>query len=69
MKHKVYIKMLSNIHANIQKGWSQYSLYFYIGGVSAIIGGFFKLAGIASLIITLAFFYIMGKMHAHIETE
>jgi len=57
-------KELFEIHNYIQIGWSQYSMYFYISGVSAIIGGFFKLAGIGAFILTITFFYFMGKTHA-----
>jgi len=56
-------KELFEIHNYIQTGWSQYSMYFYISGVAAIIGSFFKLAGIGAFILTLAFFYFMGKAH------
>ncbi len=60
-------RYLYNIHVNIQRGWSQYSLYFYVSGISAIIGGFFKLAGIGAFIFTLAFFYLAGRMHKRIN--
>ena len=57
-------KELFEIHTYIQIGYSQYSMYFYITGISAIIGGFFKLAGIGAFILTITFFYFMGKTHA-----
>ena len=57
-------KELFEIHTYIQIGWSQYSIYFYITGISAIIGGFFQLAGIGAFILTITFFYFMGKTHA-----
>jgi len=57
-------KELLEIHNYIQIGYSQYSMYFYIAGISAIIGGFFKLAGIGAFVLTITFFYFMGKTHA-----
>lgn len=42
-------------------------MYFYIVGISAIIGGFFNLAGILAFISTLLFFYMMGRTHTKIE--
>ena len=62
-------KELFEIHSYIQTGWSQYSMYFYISGISAIIGGFFKLAGIGAFILTLAFFYFMGKAHTTVARQ
>jgi hypothetical protein len=58
-----HILNLHNIHEVLKEGWTEYNLYFYIGGISVIIGGFFNVAGVAALIITLAFFYYMGKLH------
>ncbi len=56
-----------NIVRTIKKGWDAWNWVFYIGGISTIIGGYFKLAGVASLIVALAFFYFMGKFHEHAE--
>jgi len=60
---------LFEIHTYIQTGWNQYSMYFYISGVAAIIGSFFKLAGIGAFILTLAFFYFMGKAHTTVVKQ
>jgi len=60
---------LFEIHTYIQTGWNQYSMYFYISGVAAIIGSFFKLAGIGAFILTLTFFYFMGKAHTTIAKQ
>ena len=45
----------------VRAGWNSYSFVFYIGGVSAILGSLFGLAGWLSIIITLSFFYYAGK--------
>ncbi len=45
----------------VRAGWNSYSFVFYIGGVSAILGSLFGVAGWLSIIITLAFFYYAGK--------
>ncbi len=57
------LKRLTHIHNTIKTGWQEFNLYFYIGGVAAIIGGFFEVAGIGALLLTLAFFYMMGRLH------
>lgn len=51
------------MHEILKEGWSEYNLYFYIGSIATIIGGFVHAAGVAALIITLLFFYMMGKFH------
>ena len=45
----------------VRAGWNSYSFVFYIGGVSAILGSLFGVAGWLSIIITLTFFYYAGK--------
>jgi len=62
-------KELFEIHNYIQIGYSQYSMYFYIIGISAIMGGFFRLAGIGAFILTLTFFYFMGKTHTTVAKQ
>ena len=65
MKYEIPSRIINlhNIHETMKEGWQEYNLYFYIGGVSAIIGGFFNVAGIAALILTFIFFYQMGRFH------
>ena len=64
MQHHQHIY---KIHQTIKIGYTEYGFYFYITGISAIIGGFIRLAGVAAFIITIVFFYIMGKMHGQIN--
>ncbi|MEM0201854.1 MAG: hypothetical protein QXR73_01620 [Candidatus Micrarchaeaceae archaeon] len=60
---------LYDIHTAIKKGYNEYGIYFWIGSLSAIIGGFVKLVGLAAFIFSLVFFFWMGKFHSHIERE
>ena len=71
MKEKIkqHIINLHSIHETMKDGWQEYNLYFYIGGVSAILGGFFNVAGVVALIITLIFFYYAGKFHLAIKNR
>ena len=66
--HK-FIRKLHNIHLDLKEGWQEYNLYFYIGGISVIIGGFMHVAGATALIITLIFFYYAGKFHLAIKNR
>lgn len=54
---------------SIRTGWNSYSFLFYIGGVSAILGGIFGLAGWLSVIFTLAFFYFAGEFRKQLALE
>ena len=51
---------------SIRVGWAQYNFIFYIGGVSALLGSVFGLAGWISTLFTLAFFYYAGEFEKHI---
>ena len=54
------------IHGNIKRGWTEYSLYYYLIGLSVIIGGFFGLTGAFALFFSLGIFYWLGKFHVKI---
>ncbi len=56
-------KEIYNIHTTLKQGWQEYNLYFYIVGISSIIGLFTHTAGITALILTFLFFYYGGKFH------
>ncbi len=53
----------------IRTGWSDYSFIFYIGSVSAILGSLFGLVGWASIIVTVMFFYYVGRFRQHQKRE
>lgn len=53
----------------VRHGWNNYSFIFYIGGISAILGKLFGVAGWLSVIVTVYFFYFMGKFKKEIELE
>ena len=53
----------------VREGWNSYSFIFYIGGVSAILGSLFGIAGWLSVIVTVAFFYYAGKFVHMVRSE
>lgn len=53
----------------LRYGWNNYSFIFYIGGISAILGGLFGWAGWASTLLTLLFFYYAGKFKKEVDRE
>jgi hypothetical protein len=54
---------------SIRLGWASYSFLFYIGGVSAILGGIFGLMGWMSTIVTILFFYYAGEFRRNVTLE
>lgn len=60
---------IGGVMDNIRLGWSNYSFLFYIGGVSAILGSIFGLAGWLSTIVTVLFFYYAGEFRRHLAVE
>lgn len=53
----------------VRTGWNSYSFIFYIGGISAILGGIFGLSGWLSIIVILFFFYFAGRLIQRLEAE
>lgn len=53
----------------VRLGWTNYSFIFYIGGVSAILGEFFGIAGWLSTIVTVLFFYYAGRFKKRIDLK
>ncbi len=53
----------------VRTGWNSYSFIFYIGGVSAILGSLFGIAGWLSVIVTVAFFYYAGRFVSELQKE
>jgi hypothetical protein len=60
---------LSNFVNAVRLGWNSYSFLFYIGSISALLVGFFGLAGWISVAITILFFYYAGKFHETVEID
>ncbi len=58
---------LGNFVEGVRTGWNNYNFIFYIGGISAILGGLFGWAGWASIVITLLFFYYAGKFKEKVD--
>ena len=54
-------------HEIIKEGYDNYSLYFWVSGLSVLIGGFFGLSGVAAFIVSIIFFYYTGKLHRHLH--
>jgi len=57
------------IHKSIKAGYDEYSLYFFITGISVIIGGFFGVGGVIAWVLTLFIFYWLGHLNKHIEKK
>jgi len=60
---------LGDFMSALRSGWNAYSFIFYIGGISAILGGIFGWAGWASAIVTLLFFYYAGKFKEKVDLQ
>lgn len=52
---------------SVRYGWNNYSFIFYIGGISAILGSLFGIAGWASIVVTVLFFYYAGRFKKHLD--
>ena len=63
------INKLHEIHNDIKEGYTEYGIYFWISSLSVIIGGFFGAVGVGAFIITIIFFYQLGRLHRHIEKK
>ena len=53
----------------LRYGYNNYGFIFYIGGISAILGGVFGVAGWLSIIVTILFLYYAGKFKLFAEKE
>ena len=51
----------------VRNGWAEWSFIFYIGAIGALLGSYFKLAGVSATLLALGFFYGAGKLHEHAE--
>lgn len=54
---------ISNFISAVRLGWNSYSFLFYIGSISALLVGYFGMAGWISVIITILFFYYAGRFN------
>ncbi len=54
---------LIEIVKTIKKGYDHFSWIFFVSSIAAILGSIFRLAGIASFILALAFFYFAERLH------
>ncbi len=68
-RHKHFFNTLYGIHQYIRVGYTEYGMYFYIISLSAIIGGFFNLAGVGAFVMTLLLFYWAGKAHKKVTEK
>jgi uncharacterized membrane protein len=50
-------------------GWNSYSFIFYIGSISAILGTLFGNVGWLSVIVTIIFFYVVGRFEQKVQKE
>ena len=63
------LSRLANFVNAVRLGWNSYSFIFYIGGISAILVGFFGWAGWICTIITILFFYYAGKFKEKVDID
>lgn len=63
------ISKIYEIIRTIKLGWSEWSFIFYIGAIGALLGSYFKLAGISATLLACGFFYGAGKLHEHAERK
>ncbi|MGC9011303.1 MAG: hypothetical protein ACP5JN_04170 [Candidatus Micrarchaeia archaeon] len=69
-KARILLAHAYSAHANIKKGWQEYSQYLYIPVASTIITTFLGIpTGLASLIFGFLMFWWLGKAHSHLENE
>ena len=61
------LRRIYKIIRTIKTGWAEWSFVFYIGAIGALLGSYFKLAGVSATILALGFFYGAGKLHEHAE--
>ena len=61
------LRHIYNIIRTIKTGWAEWSFIFYIGAIGALLGSYFKLAGVSATLLALGFFYGAGKLHEHAE--
>ncbi|MDE1855739.1 MAG: hypothetical protein KGH49_00685 [Candidatus Micrarchaeota archaeon] len=53
----------------VKIGWDNFNYIFYIGGISAILGGLFGLAGGFAVLLTIIFFYLAGRFMKELKNE
>ena len=58
---------LGRFVTDVRTGWNAYSFLFYIGGISALLGGVFGWVGGLSVVATLLFFYFAGRFTRRVE--
>lgn len=57
---------IREIHESIKLGYTEYSIYFWVTSISIIIGEQLHAAGLTAFVITLVFFYFLGKWHKNV---
>ncbi len=73
-KKDIFLKKLAHSKLEhfldiLRYGYNNYGFIFYIGGISAILGGVFGVAGWLSIVVTIAFLYYAGKFKIFVEKE
>ena len=68
MTSELHVRLFK-LHTTIKKGYTEYGMYFYMIGLSAIMGAFFGIAGAGAFILALGIFYWLGGLHAHVEAK
>ncbi len=66
MTSELHVRLFK-LHTTIKKGYTEYGMYFYMIGLSAIIGGFFGVVGAGAFVLALGVFYWLGGLHQRVE--
>ena len=66
MTSELHVRLFK-LHTTIKKGYTEYGMYFYMIGLSAIIGGFFGVVGAGAFILALGVFYWLGGLDQRVE--
>ena len=54
---------INSIHKNIKKGYEEYSPYFWIFSISAVLSDYFGLGGLLAFVFSITMFFWLGKFH------
>lgn len=60
---------LSKIVEDLRTGYNQYSFFFWIPSIVALLAGLLGVAFLLALPLTLAFFWFAGKFHKELESQ
>jgi hypothetical protein len=51
----------------VKYGFDQYSYLFFLSSYAVILGNFFGVSGVTATLLTLCFFYFVGRVHVKLD--